>query len=173
MRTIVLWCVCNQVIGIQAKNAIELVFMEIIDHFHRMIVDSLHLNWLGGWQVKRMKHMVDWSDIRSSRIESHMVKRIQTTMTFKLRSAFRKHVRKPDGGIHQIFGGGVDWCRICLSTDIVFCRISTRSGWLFLFSFSVPSKNAISSMCAALNASTSNRTNWYARFHWPPQAQSK
>lgn len=32
------------------------------------------------------------------------------------RSAFRKHVLKPDGGSHQIFGGGVPIIRMCFKT---------------------------------------------------------
>lgn len=63
-----------------------------------------------------------------------------------LRKALRKHVRRPDGGIQKTFGGGVPIIRICFNTEIVFWRVSTRSAFVFLFSLSVPSKNAINSI---------------------------
>lgn len=52
--------------------------------------------------------------------KQRFVERVHTTTIFKLRNAFRKHVRRPDGGNHQIFGGGVPIIRICFKTDIVF-----------------------------------------------------
>lgn len=57
-------------------------------------------------------------------------------------------------------------------TEIDRWRTSFRSTCIFLFSFSVPSKNTVTSMLAVLNAMTSNCTNSKHRLNWPPQAQS-